>query len=51
MTILLLLIAIFILAYQYQKLEDSPTQDILSVIIGLLLLVLIHSLGAVFLTL
>lgn len=48
MIIILLFIAIFILGYLYQKMEESPEmQDIFSIIIGLLLLLLIHILGNV----
>lgn len=51
MTIILLLISIFILAYLYQKIEDSPTtQDIFSIIIGLLLLALIQILSTILLS-
>ncbi|MFB2579153.1 MULTISPECIES: hypothetical protein [unclassified Acinetobacter] len=38
MNITLLIIAILFLGFVYQKLEDSPNQDILSFILGLLLL-------------
>lgn len=48
MTIILLFVGIFILGYLYQKMEESSEmQDIFSIIIGLLLLLLIHILSNV----
>lgn len=48
MTIVLLFAGIFILGYLYQKMEESSEmQDIFSIIIGLLLLLLIHILSNV----